>query len=54
LGADRKSDHEPSTIFFSSKIDAACSLRADQRMQFDHTILLKQLRFVLNILRVIM
>ncbi|MEJ7591646.1 MAG: hypothetical protein WKF77_08870 [Planctomycetaceae bacterium] len=54
MGAHRKSDHERFTIFSSSEIDAARRLRAGQWMLFHHIILLQQLRFVLDILRIIM
>ena len=53
MRADRKRDHEPSPIFTSSEIDAARSLRVVQRMLFNHIILLQQLRFGFDILRVI-
>lgn len=47
-----KSDHEPSPIFVSLEVDAARSLRIGQRMLLNLIILLQQLRFVLDILRV--
>jgi hypothetical protein len=52
LGADRKSDHEHSTIFIQSKTDSARGLRVDQRMLLHnimlHNIMLHNMRSMRN------
>jgi len=54
LGADRKSDYEPSTIFIQSKTATARSLRVDQRMLFHVIVLLDQLRSLRDIVWIVM